>query len=198
MSLGKTFLSGIFSSNPIFRLAIGLVPALGITHLALNGVYIGLLTTLVLVATVLVKIVVSKHIDEAVALFVDFASLTVFTTIVYRYMGIHQPEILVQLGIYLPLIIINGFVFQRLSKDAKPATRIVDALGMGLGYTLSLTLIGVIREFVGLGSIFGINILSGTLAPFSLAATVPGGFVIVGLLIAMFNVFCGKEGEANE
>lgn len=198
MSLWKTFSNGIFSDNPIFRLAIGLVPALGITHLALNGVYIGLLTMLALVAAVMVKIVVNKYVSEDVALFVDFASLTVFTTIIYRFMGIYQPEVLAQLGIYLPLIIINGFVFQRLAKDVKPAYRVVDALGMGLGYTFALTLIGVIREFIGLGSIFGVNILNGTLAPFSLAATVPGGFVIVGLLIAMFNVFFGKGGEVHE
>lgn len=198
MSLGKTFLNGIVANNPVFRLAIGLVPALGITHLAINGVYMGLLTTLVLLGVVLVKVVVNNHVSKEAQLFVDFASLIVFTTIIYRLMGIHQPEMLAQLGIYLPLIIINGFVFQRLSIDVSPATRVVDALGMGLGYTLSLTFLGVIREFVGLGSIFGISILSGTLAPFSLAATVPGGFVIVGLLIAMFNWISGKGGELNE
>ncbi len=197
LSVKKTFLKGIWTENPVFRLAVGLVPALGITHLAINGVYIGLATTAILLATVLIKIIVSRFVARDVGLFIDLASLTVFTTLCYRFMGFWQPELLVQLGIYLPLIAVNGFVFQRLSKDTKAVTRIVDALGMGLGYTLALTLIGVIREFIGLGQIFGYTILDGNLAPFSLAATVPGGFVIVGLLMALFNAFSGKGGEID-
>ncbi len=198
MSLGKTFLNGIFSANPIFRLAIGLVPALGITHLAINGVYMGVLTTIVLLAVVLVKIVANLFLSRDVQLFVDCASLVVFTTVLYRLMGVYHPDVLVQLGIYFPLIALNGFILQRLSNDQRPITRIVDALGMGIGYTLALTVIGMIREFVGLGQIFGISILHGSLAPFSLAATVPGGFIIIGLLIALFNALTGKEVEQHE
>ncbi len=198
MSLIKTLVNGIFAANPVLRLAIGLVPALGITHLAINGVYIGVLTTIVLLAVVLVKIATNWFLSQDVQLFVDCASLAVFTTVLYRLMGMHQPDILVQLGIYFPLIALNGFILQRLFSDQKPLTRIVDALGMGIGYTLALTVIGIIREFVGLGQIFGISILHGSLAPFSLAATVPGGFIIIGLLIALLNALTGKEVKLHE
>jgi len=198
MSLGKIFFNGLWRENPILRLAIGLVPALGITHLAINGVYIGLATTIVLLAAVLVKILVKDLVSKDVSFFVDLASLTIFTTLLYRLTGVYQPELLVQLGIYLPLVAVNGFVLQRLSVDQPPSARIVDALGMGLGYTAVLTVIGIIREFVGLGQFFGQHVLNGTLNPFSLAATVPGGFVIVGLLIALYNALNRKGGEIDE
>ncbi|MDI9450718.1 MAG: Rnf-Nqr domain containing protein [Bacillota bacterium] len=198
MSLRRTFIKGLWRENPILRLAIGLVPALGITHLALNGVYLGLATTIVLLAAVLVKILVSEFVSKDVGVFVDLASLTIFTTLLYRLTGNYQPELLVQLGIYLPLVAVNGFVLQRLSVDQPPSARIMDALGMGLGYTAVLTVIGIIREFVGLGQFFGTAVLNGSLTPFSLAATVPGGFVIVGLLIALYNALSGRGGEIDE
>ena len=93
---------------------------------------------------------------------------------------------------------VNSFVFQRLNQDFKPATRIADALGMGVGYTLALVLIGIVREFIGLGQVFGISVLNADLTPFSLAATVPGGLVIVGLMMALFNLFVSKGGQVNE
>lgn len=198
MSLGRAFVKGLWSENPVLRLAIGLVPALGITHLAINGVYLGLATTVVLLAAVLVKILVAELVSKDVSIFVDFASLTIFTTLLYRLTGVYQPELLVQLGIYLPLVAVNGFVLQRLSVDQPPTARVLDALGMGLGYTAVLTVVGIIREFVGLGQFFGRAVLNGSLTPFSLAATVPGGFVIVGLLIALYNALSGTGGEINE
>ncbi|MDI9418772.1 MAG: Rnf-Nqr domain containing protein [Bacillota bacterium] len=198
MSLGRTFFKGIWRENPVLRLAVGLVPVLGITHLAINGVYLGLATAVVLLAAVLVKILFANLVSKEVGIFVDFASLTIFTTLLYRLTGVYQPELLVQLGIYLPLVAVNGFVLQRLSVDQPPAARIADALGMGLGYTAVLTLVGMIREFVGLGQFFGRAVLNGSLTPFSLAATVPGGFVIVGLLIALYNALSGTGGEINE
>ncbi|HHT36513.1 MAG: Rnf-Nqr domain containing protein [Candidatus Wallacebacter cryptica] len=198
MSVGKEFIKGIWSENPVFRLAVGLVPALGITHLAINGVYIGAASAVVLLASVLVKIAVSKLVSKDVGIYVDFASAAVFTTLLYRLVAAYQPELMVQLGIYFPLIAVNSFVLQRLSWKAAPAARVLDAVGMGIGYTAALTLIGIIREFVGLGQFFGVAVLKGTLAPFSLAATVPGGFVIVGLLMALFNAISGKGGEINE
>ena len=94
MSLGRTFIKGLWRENPILRLAIGLVPALGITHLALNGVYLGLATTIVLLAAVLVKILVSEFVSKDVGVFVDLASLTIFTTLLYRLTGNYQPELL--------------------------------------------------------------------------------------------------------
>ncbi|HKM18305.1 MAG: hypothetical protein GX228_05300 [Firmicutes bacterium] len=198
MSLGRTFFKGIWRENPVLRLAVGLVPVLGIAHLAINGVYLGLATAVVLLAAVLVKILFANLVSKEVGIFVDFASLTIFTTLLYRLTGVYQPELLVQLGIYLPLVAVNGFVLQRLSVDQPPAARIADALGMGLGYTAVLTLVGMIREFVGLGQFFGRAVLNGSLTPFSLAATVPGGFVIVGLLIALYNALSGTGGEINE
>jgi len=198
MSLGKKFASGIFKENPVFRLALGLVPALGITHLAINGLYIGIATTIVLLGAVVIKSIVSKYLNKSVGFFIDCASLTLLTTLIYRLLGVYQPEILVQLGIYLPLIAVNGMVFQRLSQETAPVERIVDALGMGIGYTASLTLIGVIREFIGMGKVFGVTIVKGSLTPFSLAATVPGGFVIVGLLMALCNALANRGGDVHE
>ncbi|NLM69571.1 MAG: electron transport complex subunit E [Firmicutes bacterium] len=198
MSLGNRFIKGIWSENPVLRMALGLVPALGITHLAINGVIIGISTTIILITAVLVKILTAKVTNKDVSIYVDIACVAVFTTLLYRLMGVYQPEMLVQLGIYFPLIAVNGFVFQRLSQDVTPTVRLADALGMGIGYTAALTLIGIIREFIGLGQIFGVAVINGTLAPFSLAATVPGGFVIVGLLMALCNALSGKGGEINE
>lgn len=196
-SVGKTFVNGIFATNPVFRLAVGLVPALGITHLAINGVYIGMATAVVLLATVLCKVVISRFLPKNIDMFVNFALLIIFTSVLYRLMNIYRPEILVQLGIYFPLIAINSFVLNRLSVELSPGRRIVDAIGMGIGYTLALTIIGIIREFIGLGQFFGMQILEGNLAPFSLAVTVPGALVIVGLLLGLFNAL-SKEGAVSE
>ncbi len=198
MSLIKTFLDGIGTKNPIFRLALGIVSALGITHLALNGLYMGVLTTIVLFCAVVIKIGTRRFLSKDTQYFVDFASLVLFTTVLYRLVGVYRPDILVRLGIYFPLITINGFLLQRLSVEQKPLVRLIDAIGMGIGYTLALLLIGVIRELVGLGQLFDIQVFNGTLAPFSLAATVPGGMIIIGLLMALYNTLFNKGDASND
>lgn len=198
MSLGKTFVNGIVFSNPVFRLALGLVPVLGITHLAWNGVYMGVLTTLILLGAVIVKLIIGNQIPKAAREFLYLATVAVLTTLVYRLLAVYRPEIEVSLGIYLPLIMVNGFVFNRLATVERPIECIVDALGMGIGYTLALTVIGVIREFIGLGQVFGVSVLHGNMSPFSLAAIVPGGLIIIGLMLAAVNVITGKGGELSE
>ncbi len=198
MNMWKTVWNGITKENPVFSLYLGLVPAIGITHLAWNGVYLGLLTMVIFLAVVLVKSLVRDVVVKDAHVVLDLTLMAIFTTIAYRLLSIYWPGVVVQLSIFLPLIAVNGFVLQRLGTTQKSGLFIFDAIGMGIGFTLALTLVGSIREFLGLGKIFGITVLSGDTSLFSLAATVPGGMIIFGLVLACMNALTGKGGELSE
>ncbi len=198
MTVIQEFLAGIFGNNPVFRLSLGLVPAIGVTAVALNGVFLGILTTVVLIASLITAWILRHYVPEGSWQIMDIALLAVFTALAQRILVLYYPVMVVELGIYIPLIVVNAFVLFRMEHNSKLTISIAQGLGMGIGFTLSLFIIGVVREFLGMGTLLGNTILSGNMPPFSLAAAVPGGFLILGLLLALVNAVFGSPQEVDE
>jgi electron transport complex protein RnfE len=193
----KRFLQGIFSENPVLFLMIGLVPAIGVTHLAVNGLFVGITTTAVVLAALIVGLILTKVVPNEAQSFLYLALLAIFTTLAHRILVVAYPEIVVGLGMYFPLMVVYGFGLLKASLVNNPIESVAKGLGTGIGFTIILTLVGVIREFLGAGEIFGKTILELDMQIFSLASTVPGGFVILGLLMALINAITKKGGEIN-
>ena len=189
MSNIKILTNGLFRENQTFGLLLGMCPTLGVTTSAFNGMGMGLATTFVLVMSNLVISLVANLIPDKVRIPAFIVIIAAFVTIVDFSMQAYVQSLYESLGLFIPLIVVNCIVLGRAeafaSKNGAIAS-IFDGLGMGLGFTMSLTLLGAIRELLGSGKIFDITIMNdqyGMLA-FVLA---PGGFLALGFLIAVVN-----------
>lgn len=187
---GELIKNGVISNNPTFRLVLGACPTLALTVAAMNGIYMGLATTFVLVCSNIMISALRKVIPDKVRIPAFVLIIATFVSVLDMVLKRFMPDVYDILGIYLPLIVVNCIIFARAEAFASCNTVIdsaFDGFGMGLGFTLSLTLIGAVREFFGDGAIFGFEI--GNLSNVSMKVLVmaPGGFLIFGLLMAMFN-----------
>lgn len=189
MSNIKTLTNGIFKENPTFVLLLGMCPTLGVTTSAVNGMGMGLATMFVLIMSNLVISLVSTLIPDKIRIPAFIVIIAAFVTIVDMSMAAYLPSLHASLGLFIPLIVVNCIVLGRAeafaSKNGALAS-ILDGMGMGLGFTLSLTILGSIRELLGSGKIFNFPLFSedyGMLI-FVLA---PGAFIALGYLIALVN-----------
>ncbi|MDR1757159.1 MAG: electron transport complex subunit E [Culturomica sp.] len=191
MSNLSTFTNGLFKENPIFVLLLGMCPTLGVTTSAVNGAGMGLATCFVLILSNLAISWVTNIIPDKIRIPGYIVIIAAFVTIVDMCMAAYLPGLHAALGIYIPLIVVNCIVLGRAEAFAsknKALPSMLDGLGMGLGFTLSLTLLGAVREFLGSGKVFSIPVYSedyGMLI-FVLA---PGAFLALGYLIAVVNRF---------
>jgi electron transport complex protein RnfE len=189
MNTIKTLLNGLMKENPVFVLLLGMCPTLGVSSSAINGIGMGLATTFVLVMSNLMVSLVADFIPDKVRIPSYVVIIATFVTIVQLSMQAYLPGLYASLGLFIPLIVVNCIVLGRAEAFASKNSvfsAILDGLGMGLGFTFALTLLGSIREFLGTGSIFGISIYPedfGSLI-FVLA---PGAFIVLGYLIAVIN-----------
>lgn len=185
-------LADITSKNPVFQLSLGLVPAVGITYLATNGLYLGIITTVVLVASLLVGSAIGPFVPRGARFFLHLTLVAVLTVLASRLLATSYPEVIVRMGIYFPLIAVNSLVLYCIAE--KEQVSITRALGLGIGFTGALTLMGIVREFLAFGSVFGVTLFDVGIDFFALVATVPGGFIVLGLLMALFRaLFDDKE-----
>ncbi|HKK09661.1 MAG TPA: electron transport complex subunit E [Bacteroidales bacterium] len=188
MSQLKNFSKGFVKENPVFVLLLGLCPALGVTTSAINGMGMGLATTFVLVMSNLVVTSIKSLIPDKVRIPSFIVIIASFVTIVELVMQGFMPALFDQLGLFIPLIVVNCLVLGRAEAFASKqgfVTSVVDGLGMGLGFTFALTLLGGVRELLGSGAIFGFNLIEGDgMLVFVLA---PGAFIALGYLIAIMN-----------
>ena len=189
MSQLKTFLNGLMKENPVFTLLLGMCPTLGVTSSAINGIGMGLATTFVLLMSNVMVSLVAGFIPDKVRIPSYVVIIATFVTIVQLSMQAYMPVLYASLGLFIPLIVVNCIVLGRAeafaSKNGVFAASL-DGLGMGLGFTLALTILGSVREFLGTGKIFGLAVYSenyGSLI-FVLA---PGAFIVLGYLIAIVN-----------
>lgn len=189
MSQLKTFLNGLMKENPVFTLLLGMCPTLGVTSSAINGIGMGLATTFVLLMSNVMVSLVAGFIPDKVRIPSYVVIIATFVTIVQLSMQAYMPGLYASLGLFIPLIVVNCIVLGRAeafaSKNGFFAASL-DGLGMGLGFTLALTILGSVREFLGTGKIFGLAVYSenyGSLI-FVLA---PGAFIVLGYLIAIVN-----------
>jgi electron transport complex protein RnfE len=159
-SLGKVFFNGIIPENPTFRLVLGTCPTLAVTSSALNGLGMGAAATFVLVCSNIAISLLRKFIPDQVRIPAFIVVICTFVTMVQLLMQAFLPSLYESLGIFIPLIVVNCIILARAEAFASkngPVLSAADGLGMGIGFTLALTLIGTIRELIGSGSVFGVN-----------------------------------------
>lgn len=195
-SLGSVFFNGILKENPTLRLLLGMCPSLAVTTMAKNGLGMGAAATFVLVGSNLVISLIRKIVPDKVRIPVFITIIATFTTIVQMLLAAFLPEINKQLGIFIPLIVVNCIIFARAEMFAQkngPLLSIMDALGMGAGFTLAITAIGSIREILGAGTWMGIPVTINLFEPATLFILPPGGFMVLGFLIALINKLTNKK-----
>ena len=181
----QNFTKGFIKENPVLILLLGLCPALGVTTSAINGLGMGLATTFVLVSSNLVVSLVKNFIPDKVRIPSFIVIIASFVTIVELVMQGFLPALFEQLGLFIPLIVVNCIVLGRAEAFASKNTvvsSLVDGLGMGLGFAFALTMLGAVREILGSGAIFNIKFIPGDLMLVFVFA--PGAFIGLGYLIA--------------
>ncbi|MCD4679295.1 MAG: electron transport complex subunit E [Bacteroidales bacterium] len=188
MSQKKNFTKGFLKENPVFVLLLGLCPALGVTTSAFNGLGMGLATTFVLVMSNIVVSLVKSSIPDKVRIPSFIVIIASFVTIVELTMQGYLPDLYEQLGLFIPLIVVNCLVLGRAEAFASKNTlksSVIDGLGMGLGFAMALTILGGVRELLGNGAIFGWKFIEGDgILVFILS---PGAFIVFGYLVALLN-----------
>ena len=197
MSAWKIFVRGLWEEVPLFRLVLGLCPALAVTTSLINGLGMGLATTSVLLGSNFVVSLVRKRIPAKIRIPSFIVIIASFVTIVDLMMHGFTPELHRALGIFIPLIVVNCLILGRAEAFASKNSlgrSILDAAGMGLGFTLALCLLGAVREILGSGAIGGFPVAPESYRPVLLFILPPGGFIVFGLLLAGFNLMDSKRG----
>lgn len=185
----QNFTKGFFKENAVFVLLLGMCPTLGVTSSAINGLGMGLATTFVLIMSNMVISMVSNQIPDKVKIPAFIVIIASFVTIVDLVMAGYVPALHEQLGVFIPLIVVNCVVLGRAEAFAsknKVLPSIIDGAGMGLGFAMALTILGSVRELLGSGKVFGLPVFNETygMLVFVLA---PGAFLALGYLIAIIN-----------
>lgn len=190
MDFGKNLFNGIIPENPIFKLMLGMCPTLAVTTSAINGVGMGLSTTVVLIGSNVVISLMKKVIPDKIRIPAFIVVIASFVTVVGLLLKAYLPSLDQSLGLFIPLIVVNCIILARAESFASKNTvmnSLADGLGMGLGFTLALTIIASIRELFGAGSIFGISLFGASFEPAIMMILPPGAFLTLGLLLALLN-----------
>ena len=189
MNNWKVFFNGLVKENPTFVLLLGMCPTLGTTSSALNGMSMGLATTFVLICSNIVIALLKNLIPDKVRIPAYIVVIASFVTLLQMLMQAYLPSLYASLGLFIPLIVVNCIILGRAEAFAAKNTALpslFDGLGMGLGFTWALTLLGAVRELLGTGAVFGLTLLPSAtnMLVFVLA---PGAFIVLGYLIAIVN-----------
>ena len=196
--------NGVWKENPIFIQMLGLCPTLAVTTSATNGAGIGLSTTAVLVAANILISALRNIIPARVRLPGEIVVVASLVTIVDMLMEGFTPSLYSALGIYIPLIVVNCIILGRAEAFAmknKPLVSAFDGLGMGLGFTIALILIGGARELLGAGTIFGFQVMPASYEPISIFILAPGAFFVLACLTALQNKLklpCATNGSSKD
>lgn len=185
----KVLMNGIIKENPVFVLLLGMCPTLGTTSSAINGMGMGLATMFVLVCSNVVISLVKNIIPDMVRIPAYIVIIASFVTLLQMVMQAFVPGLYATLGLFIPLIVVNCIVLGRAEAFAAKnniGASFFDGLGMGLGFTLALTLLGATRELLGTGKIFNLTIFSEEFGML-IFVLAPGAFIVLGYLIALIN-----------
>ena len=188
----ERLVNGLIKENPTFVLMLGMCPTLAVTTSAMNGLGMGLSTTLVLVFSNLLISVFRKVIPDGVRMPAFIVIVASLVTVVEFLMKAYTPALAVQLGVYIPLIVVKCIILGRAESYASKnpvMPSVFDGIGMGLGFTFGLTCIGIIREILGAGQIFGVQVLSlDWFTPITIFVMAPGAFLVLAFLVAIMNI----------
>ena len=184
---GERLYNGIIKENPTFVLMLGMCPTLAVTTSAMNGLGMGLTTAVVLTMSNLIISLLRKVIPSRVRIPAFIVIIASFVTAVQLLLQAYLPSLNDALGVYIPLIVVNCIILGRAEAYASkngPVSSLFDGIGMGLGFTVGLTSIGIVRELIGSGKIFGMTVFNGGATIFILA---PGAFFVLAMLVALQN-----------
>ena len=183
-------MNGLVKENPTFVLMLGMCPTLAVTTSAINGIGMGLSTTAVLIMSNMMISMLRKIIPDSVRMPAFIVIVASFVTIVDFLMEGFVPSLYDSLGLYIPLIVVNCIILGRAESYASKnpvIPSIFDGIGMGLGFTVGLTSIGIVRELIGSGKIFNMQILPDSYEPFTIFILAPGAFFVLACLVALQN-----------
>jgi len=199
MSASKEFFKGFYQQNPVFRQALGLCPTLAVTTSVINGIGMGAAATFVLVCSNVLVSMLRKLIPNRIRIPIYIVVIASFVTIVDLFMAGFAPELHKALGIFVPLIVVNCIILGRAEAFAgKNAVgkSFLDGLGMGIGFTLALALLGAIRELLGDGRLLGYPIMGSSYEPVLLMILPPGAFLTLGFLLGLFVWYDQKRAKS--
>lgn len=188
----ERIVNGVVKENPTFVLMLGMCPTLAITTSAMNGISMGLCTTAVLAMSNLLISMLRKVIPDKVRMPAFIVIVASFVTLVQMLLGAYLPELNKTLGIYIPLIVVNCIILGRAESYAykNPVLpSFFDGIGMGIGFTIGITLIGMVRELLGAGELFGFRVMPDSYQPISIFVMAPGAFLVLALLTGLQNKF---------
>lgn len=194
-------LNGIITENPTFRLVLGMCPTLAVTTAAVNGLGMGLATTFVLICSNLVISLIRNFVPDKVRIPAYIVVIATFVTMVDLFLKAFLPELSESLGLFIPLIVVNCIIFARAEAFASknpPLDSMLDGLGMGLGFTCALTIISCVRELLGSGCLFGVDLLGPSYPPALIFVLAPGGFITLGLVLAAVNKLLSLRRKKSE
>ncbi len=197
----KIFLNGLINENPTFVQLLGMCPTLAVTTSLKNGIGMGLSATAVLIASNALISLLRKIIPEKVRIAAYIVIIAAFVTIIEMLLNAYLPSLASELGIFIPLIVVNCIILARAESFASKnpvGKSILDGLGMGLGFTMALAIISGIREFFGAGTLFDIKIYADIITPPSIVIMAPGGFIVLGLIVAAINRICSGRKVGDE
>ncbi len=189
--------NGILFENPAFVQLLGMCPTLAVTTSLQNGIGMGLSATAVLIMSNILVALLRKVIPDKVRIAAYIVIIATFVTIVQMVLQAYVPSLYASLGIFIPLIVVNCIILARAEAFASKNSvgkAALDGLGMGLGFTAALCIISIVRELLGAGTIWGVEILSGPVEPMAIIGMPPGGFIVLGIIIAVINHISSKKG----
>ena len=191
----KTLVNGLWNGNPTFRLLIGLCPVLAVTTRAVNGIGMGLATTFVIVCSSVLISLLRKVIPDKVRIPAYIIVIATFVTIVDLVMNAYLPDLHQVLGLFIPLIVVNCIVLGRAEAFASKngVLPMLDGIGMGLGFTWALTVIGAIRELLGSGTVFGLKVVADGATTIGVMSLPPGAFITLGILMGIMNMISARQ-----
>ena len=197
MSLFKDLTNGLIKENPTLRLVLGTCPTLAVTTAVFNGIGMGLAAAAVLICSNLIISLIKNIVPNEVRIPVYVVVIASFTTVVQMLIKGFAPALDQQLGIFIPLIVVNCIILARAESFAAknpPLNSVMDGIGMGLGFTIALVIISTFREVLGAGIFLGMQIFGASFKPALIMILPPGGFLVFGLTIAAVNkLTAGKK-----
>ncbi|NOY58508.1 MAG: electron transport complex subunit E [Calditrichaeota bacterium] len=189
MSAIKVFTKGLYAQNPVFKQALGLCPTLAVTNSVQNGIGMGLAATFVLVGSNVLVSLIRKAVPAKIRIPIYIVIIASFVTVVDLSMAGYFPVLHKALGIFVPLIVVNCIILGRAEAFAgknSVGLSFLDGLGMGLGFTMALLILGTIRELLGNGSFFGVPVTGASFEPMLIMILPPGAFLTIGFVMAFF------------
>lgn len=196
MNFNKQLKDGLIYQNPVLVQVLGMCSTMAITTSVANGFGMGISVLIILTLSNIFISLLRKIIPNEVRIACYIVVIAGFVTIVDLCLQAFVPDIAESLGVFIPLIVVNCIIFARAEAFAfknPPVASMADGLGMGLGFTLAITLLSSIRELLGNGTIFGVSVLGASFQPMAIMTAPPGGFIALGILLAIVNAFTNRK-----